>query len=250
MNIAVSQSHLSQRVSRYVNTVTSLSGEPLRVTLNKLFGAKSRKLIIGGLVRDLARGGIGNRHFDVDVVLNLHPDEVGQIGTREHATANRFGGYGTVKQGWKIDFWALSNTWAHTEGHAELHYPVDIIDTTFFNVDAVAYDLDTQKVIMYENYLDELRARVLEIKLEPNPSVDGNAVRAVRRLKMWNYSCGPRLSSFLHKNVDRRMFKHIIETEQRIYGKSYAALYDSHHHLLEDLTAPFNECSNQLEFDL
>lgn len=249
MNIATSQSHLAERVTRYVNNVPSLSGEALNKTLNSIFGFKSRKMIIGGLVRDLARGGIANRHFDVDVVLDLPADEVAKIGMLLHATSNRFGGFGTVKDGWKIDFWALSTTWAHQEGHTRLHYPVDIIDTTFFNVDAVAYNLEKKSVVMYDDYLDQLRDRILEIKLEPNPSIDGNTVRAIRRLRMWKYRCGPRLAQFLQNNIDERMFKHVIETELRLYGKSYAQTYRGADHLLEDLTSINLEKGVQMELN-
>lgn len=249
MNIAQSPVHLAERVSRYVSVVSSLSGETLKETLGNVFGKRSPKMIVGGLVRDLARGGIGSRHFDVDVVLNFDEKEVRRIGETLNAIPNRFGGFGIVQKGWKIDFWALSTTWAYREGHASLHYPVDIIDTTFFNVDAVAYDIENEYVHMSDGYLEDLRNGLLEIKLEPNPSIKGNAVRAVRRLMMWQYACGPKLERFLRQNIDDAMFNHIIETERRLYSKSYASLYRSHLELLDSLMSK-SKNDLQVEFDI
>lgn len=248
MNIAKSRKHISDRVARYVNVTRSLCGEPLKATLDDMFGASSRKFIIGGLVRDLARGGIATRHFDVDIVLDLDPAEVSEIGARENALKNRFGGYGTVKRGWKVDFWAMSSTWAHQSGYARLDYAIDIIDTTFFNVDAIAFDLSNADVLMEESYLDDLRNRILEINLEPNPSIQGNAVRAIRRLKMWNYRCGPRLADFLCRNINQDMFLKIVETEKTLYGKSYASQSIDYQDLLSDLTNHCPTNPDQYEF--
>lgn len=250
MTVATSRSHLAQRVDRYVKSVSSLSGEPLSETLEHMFGAASQKFIIGGLVRDLARGGIASRHFDVDVVLDLESVEVLKIACRENAKPNRFGGFGTVKRGWKIDFWALSTTWAHQAGYAKLNYPSDIIDTTFFNVDAILFNLRNSQVVMEDDYLKDIESRILEINLEENPSIEGNLVRAVRRLKMWNYRCGPRLARFLHKNIDQEMFHRIICVEQKLYGKSYAKQFVDHRELLVELTDYVPGDIRQLEFGL
>lgn len=250
MTVASSKDHLAERVARYVDTNSSLSDRNLNQTLNSIFGDKSKKIIIGGLVRDLARGGITNRQFDVDVVLDMSPEEVETIAYDSSAIPNRFGGFGTLKDGWKIDYWALSTTWAHRSGYSKLYFAVDIIDTTFFNVDAVAFDIKHRRVYMHDNYLDDLRDRLLEIELEPNPSIAGNLVRAVRRLKMWNYRCGPKLASFLKAHVNKDMFDHIVETELKLYGKSYADQYDGPVDMLYDLIHRSSSNVDQLEFKL
>ncbi|WP_216076156.1 hypothetical protein, partial [Acinetobacter baumannii] len=58
----------------------------------------------------------------------------------------------------------------------------DVLLGTFFDWDAIAYDLWERKLICSDDYLERIRAKRLDINLQPNPSPMGNLVRAIRRL--------------------------------------------------------------------
>ena len=68
--------------------------------------------VMGGLVRDFARGGREAFASDVDIVIDARAGAVSDLAGRLSAQANRFGGFGCRVGPWRVDFWALETTWA------------------------------------------------------------------------------------------------------------------------------------------
>lgn len=238
--VTPSRTHLKRRVDDYLWRGDELPIQRLRQLLQSHFLPFGEVAIIGGLLRELARKGPSGFRSDVDLVLNVAPKAVEKIACRLGAKRNRFGGYGVQTPLWKIDFWALRNTWAHREGYASIRNIDDLLDTTFFNVDAIVYVVNDRKLLTHENYVQELLSRSLEINLLPNPSIDGNMVRAVRRILGWDMKPGRHLSSFLHSHLTSEMFEHVKATEAVLYGSSFAALYDNREELLSALCSRRN----------
>jgi hypothetical protein len=217
MRPAASLYHLKKRVDAYLWKAPAPPMQRLRQALRDNFLHFDRIAIIGGILRDFARSGRGGFASDVDLVIDVDPVSLDGFAQKLGATRNRFGGYALKTPWWKIDFWALKNTWAHRQFYVRLSTLADLPKSTFFNFDAIIYDIHEKEIYAADNYIDILNKRVLEINLLPNPSIDGNLIRAIRRTIAWDVRMGPRLKSFVDEHLDYQMFGKICETERKLY---------------------------------
>jgi len=233
-SIAPSETHLKRRVDGYLWNNPSVPARRLREQLNE-FKSLGEIAIIGGMIRDLAREGRSGFKSDVDFVIDCDPDVVEEFALERGASKNRFGGYCFLTPHWKLDFWALERTWARTEGHVKIRRLEDLIKCTFFDVDAIVYLLNCQRLYAREKYLENLLRGEIDINLLPNPSIEGNMVRGIRRILSWNYLPGPRLKGFFEKHLTNDMFAHVVNVERKLYGSSHAAHYGSASNLMDAL---------------
>jgi len=215
MPIAPNHSALKRRLDRYFWANKTAEMSHLQATLAEHFRAFERVAVIGGLVRDFAREGRSEFRSDVDLVIDVPTEEVARLAKRLSATPNRFGGYGCKEGFWKIDFWALETTWARQ--HVPVQKLEDVVYCTFFDWDAVAYDLWERKLICANGYLERIRQRTLDINLRPNPSPMGNLVRAIRRLILWQVRPGPELSNFIDEHLDESALRFVQAKEKELF---------------------------------
>ncbi len=177
--------------------------------------------IIGGMLRDLCL--VGNKRFVSDVDLVAHPQNlrdfdrwINEIGAQK----NRFGGFGVVLEKWKVDIWPIQRTWAAKEGHCEVSNFNDLLKATFFNWDAVLFSLSERKLIANSNYFENLKNRILDINLRPNPNPLGNSVRALRYAYIWQASFKPQLAEFVLQTIKDYSWQHFLEVDQKSFSKS------------------------------
>lgn len=206
---------LKRRLDRYFWANDTGEMALLRRVLDENFNAFDRIAVIGGLVRDFAHEGRSGFRSDLDLVIDAPQESVAELAALLNATSNRFGGFGCKHGPWKIDFWALETTWARRHVHVESLE--DIVSCTFFDWDAIAYDLKGRKLICSENYLSRIRSKTLDINLLPNPSPLGNLVRAVRRLMIWKVQAGPLLREFISEHLDESALKFVQAKEAELY---------------------------------
>lgn len=206
---------LKRRLDRYFWENKTGEMAFLRQLLNEYFITFNRVAVIGGLVRDFAHEGRSGFRSDIDLVIDAPKDSVAELATLLNAAPNRFGGFGCKRGPWKIDFWALETTWARRHVHVESLE--DIVSCTFFDWDAVAYDLKKRKLICSENYLNRIKKKTLDINLLPNPSPLGNLVRAVRRLMLWEVHAGPSLKEFISEHLDESSLQFVRAKEAELY---------------------------------
>jgi len=218
MTVAAGIPQLKRRIDDYIWREPSVPIQRLRNILDTHFMKFGSVAIVGGAVRDIARRGKVGFKSDIDLVIAADSSEVKELAHRLNAIPNRFGGYASHHPHWKIDFWALESTWAVTHGYANVHHVQDILNTTFFDCDAVCYELKTRKLYAPNNYLARLDERILDINLLPNPSIEGNLLRAIRRILMWGYHPGPKLSTFIEKYLTEERFFSIITTESQVFA--------------------------------
>lgn len=197
----------------------------LRMLLEKNFRSFQHVVIIGGLVRDLARKGVVGFRSDIDFVIDAPKGEVAALARQLNAQPNRFGGYAYHHPNWKLDFWALETTWAATSGYVQIDDLSDLTKCTFFDWDAVLYDLWGRKVISGSGYLETLRRNEMEINLLPTPSINGNLLRSIRRLLLWNIEAGPQLKEFIVENLDAENFQIMSNAERSIFGNSVLGIF-------------------------
>lgn len=189
----------------------------LRILLGETFAPLGPVAIVGGLVRDIARKGKVGFRSDVDLVIDAPVERVATLAAKLTASSNRFGGFSAISPHWKVDFWSLPNTWAAAVGLVKVRSLADIVRTTFFDCDAICYDVQNRKVHALPGYLDRLRDRSLDINLLPNPSIDGNLLRGARRLLLWGFRPGPALRDFISRELNEASYIRIIYTERRLY---------------------------------
>lgn len=221
MSVAANESVLKQRIDDYLWREKSTTVVRLRGLLKKYFLQFDRVAVIGGMVRDLAR--VGKRGFksDIDLVVDAPVEEIKNLAVRLCAKPNMFGGYSYAAECWKIDFWALRSTWAYTQGHAGIDRLEDVTGCTFFDWDAVLYDMQERRIFCDVNYLERLRNRKIEINLLATPSINGNLLRAVRRILLWDLEPGPRLHSFIMQHLSENSFKEITRADRALHVHSF-----------------------------
>lgn len=201
MPIAPDIRSLKGRLDRFFWDNGSTEAVRLRAVLREDFRGFPQMGIIGGLVRDFARGGRSAFKSDIDLVVAASPEEVDHLARRLGARRNRFGGYGYRAEPWNVDFWALESTWAAAQGHVPVRELADVTRCVFFDWDAVVYDLGTRRVLCDGSYLDRIRHGRMEISLRENPGVMGNLLRATRRIIRWDLEPGPALRCFIEEHL-------------------------------------------------
>ena len=233
MSIALEERIVKRRIDDYIWRDQSSSLTKLRLELKSHFLAFDQVAIIGGLVRDFAHAGQTAFNSDVDIVIDAPQHEVEALAQELKAKSNRFGGYSYQHPNWKIDFWALENTWALKHGHVSINRLEDITKATFFDWDATIYDIVERKIYSSPNYLEKLRNGIIDINLETTPSIDGNLLRAIRRILIWDLVPGKKLSDFITRNLDKEMHDRISKIEIEIYNTRILSQFNNTSEIIE-----------------
>jgi hypothetical protein len=245
MGVASNIKDLKRRVDDYLWRDQSMPLKELRAIFSQHFSKLGQVSIIGGLVRDVARNGASNFRSDIDLVIDAPKEDISHWAKTVGARPNRFGGYAVRYSQWKVDFWALSETWAHKSGHVNVNSLDDLTKCTFFDWDAVVYDIATKSIHCRSDYLEIIRGGTIEINLEANPSLEGNLLRAVRRLLLWNIDSGPRLRSFILENLDDVQLHYIRTKEAQLYANPVVWHIKDLAHLRHQIES----VANRLELD-
>lgn len=170
---------LKRRVRRFL--ASGLYGRPEVRKLVDELGEFGEVAVFGGMLRDLALA--GSKGFSSDVDLVIDAADWGKISQKLAAyrpDRNAFGGYRFNLQRWAVDLWPLSETWAVKAGHVCGESLSDLVKTTFFNWDAIVFDLSKGAVHCEAQYFKELHERMLRINLAVNPNPEGAAIRTLR----------------------------------------------------------------------
>lgn len=251
MTVAADVHGLKKRLDSFVWNNRSPEASLLRRLLDEHFGRFEGVGVVGGLVRDLARGGRAAFKSDVDLVVVGGAREVDALALRVGAQANRFGGYGFKAGPWLIDFWALERTWAVAEGHVAAESLADVVRCTFFDWDSAVYDVRNMRVHCPPGYLDRIRRGRLDITLRTNPGEIGNLLRAARRILRWRLDPGPGLCDFILQRLDEPGFHAIRARERRKHVDQLLNRFDSAAELRDALLAPKDrDATRQMSLDL
>lgn len=215
------QNDISKRVGKFLDSDVPAMREIRKSILQPLLEV-GEVGVVGGLVRDIIRYGVDRRPIsDIDLVIQGSPSAVDAIAIKLGAKKNRFGGYNATTDYFKVDFWALSTTWARTNANVPISKLDDLVDSTFFNWDAVIYSITNDRTIFRDRYLEDIESHMLEINLEATASHKGNVIRALRRLYGWQASPGPLLIKFLQEAESAYTWDDIIKQEEKSFYNSY-----------------------------
>lgn len=216
---------LKRRVDDYLWRDRSKTVGDLRSILQENFGDFENVAIIGGMIRDLGRCGVAGFKSDVDLVIEAPAHEVAELADRLGARSNSFGGFAYNGPRWKVDFWSLETTWALRKGHISANSLEDLTQGTFFDWDAVLYEVKTRRVVFSEDYFERLNSGRLGLNLRATPSAVGNTIRAVRRLLLWDVAASSELLDFVAETVESKGLLVLQESEHDRYRNSYLACF-------------------------
>lgn len=236
MMVAAKSHILKRRIDDYVWRDNTLASRRLRYVLGTHFARFDNVAIVGGMVRDFARVGKQGFKSDIDLIVHAPVEEVADMARSVRAKTNIFGGHSITEQGWNVDFWALESTWAVREGHITAGGLTDFIRSTFFDYDAVLYDIKSRQVLHGDSYLEGLQRKVMDVNLLPNPTVIGNLYRAIRRILLWDLSAGERLKAFIADNLDSTGFRDVVAMDNRKSSTPFLYRYKNATELREAVT--------------
>jgi hypothetical protein len=218
---ATNREQLQKRLRRFLEAPALRERRNLREDILPFFAGLGPTVIIGGLPRDIARKGWQGFSSDIDLVVQ--PTDYGRYKSAMEemgAVRNRFGGYGMAMGGWRVDAWALSDTWAREAGHRRVNEFSDLLDCTFFDSDAVLYNVTTRRVIARGDYFERLSNRILDINLAENPNVLGSALRTLRRALAWDVRLSARLADYVLGAVAAHGWHALVELERTAFHHS------------------------------
>lgn len=213
--------------------------------------------LFGGVLRDLAL--LGRRGFNSDIDLVVEGDWDNCVSYLESLGAhkNKFGGYRLKVADWPVDIWNAKETWAIRQGFVQYKGIASITETTVLNWDAILMNWRTQSFIHRKNYLEELKARVLDIVLVENPNPLGMAVRVFRHLCAKDArKITRKTAKYLEDCAKAFSFSEIRDSEMRSYGNSVIeyAVYQLFEHMNGyeqfDIESRFSIASDILEREL
>lgn len=192
--------------------------------------------LVGGAIRDVALGGISSFRSDFDfVIYDCDTEDFRRKMNDIHSTPNRFGGFKIHGFSADVDVWHLEDTWANRQGLVKVNGVEDILKCTFFNWDAVVFDIRNRKIHSSFDYIDVLRSRVLDINLEENPNKAGALVRAIRRAVCWNALFGPKLTRFALECLCSMRWDDLVDLDRKSYPSEAVLCLLSAEKIIENL---------------
>ena len=186
---------LALKVKRFLTT-TSKKAPELSTFLGSL-RPLGEVVIFGGLLRNALLYGLHSFRSDIDLVVLISDEDLNRAIHRFRPGMNAFGGYRLRANSYEVDVWALSSTWAFRTGLVAGGTIEDLVRTTFFNWDAIAFSLESERLIHTEHYIDDIRNRYLDIVLAENPNPAGMVKRALRLMQATSGTISPRLVRYL-----------------------------------------------------
>jgi hypothetical protein len=191
---------LRTRVDRFLSSGVRGGAEVAR--LLEYLKPAGEVILFGGVLRDLALEGGHVYPTDIDIVVRTSDeDKLKGLITPMRARRNRFGGYRFVFARWNFDVWSFSDTWAFRVGLVSGQSVHDLLKTTFFDWDAIAYVANSGHLVFDECYFDKISRRIVDINLLENPNPLGAAIRALRIFKAGRGQLTPRLAKYTIETV-------------------------------------------------
>lgn len=185
-------------VEGFENQLSKLKEEPTIDNLLNKLRSLGPTAIFGGSLRDWT---LGKTPRDIDIVLDC-PAKALEFLNAFKAEKNRFGGYYLKVGGTEFDIWNLEATWALKHNPKFEKKLETLPKTTFFNMDAITYRLDT-KAFQDEGFTQAITSKQLDIVYEPNPFPFLCVSKALIALSRYELAPSPNLKRYIDEQYDR-----------------------------------------------
>lgn len=202
---------LKQRIQRFL-VAPQYGPEVTRVVA--FLSDLGRVAVFGGALRDLALHGTAARPADIDLVVEGDSDrELSRFLAPYAPVRNRFGGFRFRTERWSFDVWRVEDTWAVREGLVKARALDDLVQTTFFDWDALLYVQRSGTIAALPGYFDRLASLVINVNLQENPNPLGNLVRTLRVLALGRAFLGERLMAYAWDQLGHVPDREILGSE-------------------------------------
>lgn len=192
--------------------------------IRRVHDRDARVAVFGGLVRDMLQVTPAQFSSDLDLVVDgLSTEQLAAIIDDlplKIAQRNKFGGWRLGDGDSRIDIWPLHMTWAFREGHVHGGDFGDLLHTTFFDQDAVVYDLTHRRLHVHPRARAAWAAGVVELNLVTNPNPFGAVLRTLRLAARPDLHVGPRLTRWLVEHGTRYAPAELCRAEQSRWPSS------------------------------
>lgn len=190
-----------------------------------VIGQFGQPAVFGGLLRDLCLHRPEEFSSDIDLVVATSSWPLLQRRLLSFdAERTRYDGVRLYHEGWQFDVWALDETWALKNSLVQGSSFQDLVRTTFFNWDAIAYEIGTSRLHFLPSYFEEINSRFLEVNLEENANPSGNLIRAIRFALDEHAHWGPRMKAYVLRGLshfelpesDQAALDKLLPTKERL----------------------------------
>ena len=174
--------------------------------------------LFGGAVRDALFKSARDFNSDLDFVIEVkNQKQFSKLLEKYSPQKNSYGGYRTIIGNTKIDFWQLKDSWVKNDSNLNVNNIKDLVDTTFFNLDAIIYDLNNRKIYKGNTFSDGIEKETLDINYAHNPNLDSVAVKAIRRLWTHDLRASDKLISFIVERINKSGWESLVERDKNAY---------------------------------
>ena len=159
---------------------------------------------------------------DVDIVVDgVSIQELESLFSDVLVRKTRFGGLHLNVQGWMIDVWPLSDTWALKELSICGRDFEALTRTTFLNVEAATISLSVQhgaRMVHAHGFFEAIKTKTLDINLEENPFPELAAIRTLITAYKLNYALSRRLARYVIHYTSRTPIEQLVQIQFSHYG--------------------------------
>jgi hypothetical protein len=195
------EKRLQRNLGEYLERRTA--GRPkLKQAIAEVISALPDTVIFGGMIREFALGNARGFVSDIDLVSTASQTEISLAVAKYQAVRNKFGGFRFVIEKQRFDVWSLSDTWAFQRGFAFGETFVDLLTTSFFNVDAACYHVEKRELLCLPGYDGWMQKRILDINLLQNPQPPSMARRALVLMQTRQLGVTRRLAEYIAIHIE------------------------------------------------
>lgn len=195
------EKRLQRNLGEYLERRTA--GRPkLKQAIAEVISALPDTVIFGGMIREFALGNARGFVSDIDLVSTASQTEISLAVAKYQAVRNKFGGFRFVIEKQRFDVWSLSDTWAFQRGFAFGETFVDLLTTSFFNVDAACYHVEKRELLCLPGYDGWMQKRILDINLLQNPQPPSMARRALVLMQTRQLGVSRRLAEYIAIHIE------------------------------------------------
>jgi hypothetical protein len=214
--------HLRKKINAKVNRFLNGSDDAAKA-LRILSNGSWRTFVFGGVLREITL----SHHpciRDLDIVI----DDTGfpEFKNRFRNCVlgkNSFNGLRLLVEGFKVDAWPLSSTWAFQTGAVQGASFHRLQDTTFLNVDSILREITPNKngIRLYgDRFMQALENQTMDIVLQDNPLPNLAAVRAIRLHIHQGFSLSKRLAEYINHYLNNTEIGQVVEQYYSHYNRS------------------------------
>jgi hypothetical protein len=196
------ETRLQQKLGGYLSRQTV--GRPkLKGAITDVITALPDTVIFGGMIREFALENTRGFVSDIDLVSSAPQSDISRVVAKYNAIRNKFGGFRFVLEKQRFDIWSLADTWAFKNGFASGTGFVDLLATSFFNIDAACYHVESKRLLCLPEYGEWIKGRVLDINLLQNPNPQSMARRALVLMQTRQLTATRRLAEYVSIHLER-----------------------------------------------